>query len=295
MNKVLITGASGLLGRALVSEFSKNSWDVLGLAFSRAKDKLVKVDLNNTEEVKKIIEKFKPHVIVHAAAERSPDKVEKEYEASRKLNVACSKNLAEVAGKLDIAFLYISTDYVFDGCHPPYAETDKPNPLNQYGLSKLEGEQAVLEVNPDACVLRIPVLYGDEEYVGESAISCLIKNLQKQVPTKISSFEIRFPSHTDDIASVCCQLCDQKIKNPSLKSVFHWCGTEPLTKYEMTKKIAFVFSIPDSHVLPDNEPSSGAPRPKNTQLSCEKLKSLGIGQYTPFEDGVRKSFAQFFS
>lgn len=64
----------------------------------------------------------------------------------------------------------------------------------------------------DACILRIPVLYGDEEYVGESAISSLIKNLQHQQPVKVSNFEIRFPSHVDDIAVICCQLAERKLK-----------------------------------------------------------------------------------
>ena len=64
----------------------------------------------------------------------------------------------------------------------------------------------------DSCVLRIPVLYGDEEFVGESAISSLIKNLQNQQPVKVSNFEIRYPSHVDDIAVVCCQLAKRKLK-----------------------------------------------------------------------------------
>lgn len=64
----------------------------------------------------------------------------------------------------------------------------------------------------DACILRIPVLYGDEEYIGESAVSCLIKILQQQLPTKVSNYEIRFPSHCNDVAAICCQLADKKLK-----------------------------------------------------------------------------------
>lgn len=294
IHKVLITGASGLLGRALLLEFANKSWEVCGLAFSRAKDSLIKVDLNNIEKVMKVIEDFKPDIIVHSAAERSPDRVEKEREASQRLNVTCSKNLAEIAAIMNIAFIYISTDYVFDGSNPPYAETDEPNPLNQYGFLKLEGEKAVIQSNPDACILRIPVLYGDEEYIGESAISCLIKNLQLQSHVKISNFEIRFPSHVDDIAAVCHQLAERKLKDPTINSIFHWCGSEPLTKYEMTKIMAEVFCIPHSHISPDNEPSSGAPRPKNTQLSCERLIALDIGKHTPFREGILRSFKNFF-
>ncbi|XP_035220405.1 methionine adenosyltransferase 2 subunit beta-like, partial [Stegodyphus dumicola] len=105
MSKVLITGASGLLGRAIVNEFLNNSWEVLGLAFSRARDKLIKVDLNNLDEVKEIIQKFKPTVIIHCAAQRSVEKVEKDYEESKRLNVACSKNLADLASNVYVHIL----------------------------------------------------------------------------------------------------------------------------------------------------------------------------------------------
>lgn len=84
-------------------------------------------------------------------------------------------------------------------------------------------------------------------------------------------------------------------QDPSIKSIFHCCGLEPLTKYEMTKIIAEIFDVPHSHISPDNEPSSGTPRPKNTQLSCEKLKALGIEQYTPFREGILRSFKIFFN
>jgi len=148
MSKVIITGASGLLGRAIYAEFCKHSWDVLGFAFSRAKDKLVKIDLHDVNAVQEAIKHFKPDIIIHCAAERSPDKVEKDYETSRILNVDCSKNLAKLAGEVNAVFLYISTDYVFDGTNPPYKESDTPNPLNQYGISKYEGEKEVMKINP---------------------------------------------------------------------------------------------------------------------------------------------------
>lgn len=292
--KVIITGASGLLGRALVAEFSKESWDVLGLAFSRAKGDLRKVDLNDKEEVKKIFTEFEPAVIVHSAAQRSPDKVEKEFEASHKLNVQCSRTLAELAAEVNAAFIFISTDYVFDGTNPPYKETDEPNPLNQYGKTKAEAEKSVTEVNPDSCILRIPVLYGDEEYLGESAISSLLNYLlNPSVPAKISDYEVRFPSHTEDIAAVCSLLADKKLQDSTVNGVHHWCGSEPFTKYTMTKVMAEVFALPMKHLSPDSEPSSGAPRPKNTQLCRGRLGSLGIGLHTPFRAGVRKSFSKF--
>ncbi|XP_054721724.1 methionine adenosyltransferase 2 subunit beta-like [Uloborus diversus] len=285
--KVIITGASGLLGRALMKEFLTHTWVVLGFALSRAKDIHLQVDLTDEVEVEKIIQQFKPDVIVHSAAQRSPDRVEKEYDDARKLNVDCSKKLAEFARAHDAAFIYISTDYVFDGKDPPYSENADPNPLNLYGKTKLEGEREVMKINPDSCVLRIPVIYGDEEYVGESAVSSLIPLLQKKEPgTKISNYEIRYPCHVRDIAYVCYKLAVVKLRDPTLNSIFHWCGKQPLTKYAMAKTIAEMHNLPFSHILPDDNPSPGAQRPKDTQLSCKRLESLGINRYTEFYIGL---------
>ncbi|KAG8182446.1 hypothetical protein JTE90_012460 [Oedothorax gibbosus] len=291
--KVMITGATGLLGRSVYAEFKKKNWEVLGLAFSRATGDLVKLDLNDSNAVRETIQRFKPHAIVHCAAERSPDKVEKDYEASRKLNVECSKNLAQFALEAGAVLIYISTDYVFDGTTPPYTENDVPNPLNQYGISKYEGEEAILDVYKESIILRIPVLYGDEEYLGESAVSSLIKNLLSDKPVKVSNYEIRFPSHTEDIAAICFGLAEKRMKDPSIKHVYHWAGQEALTKYDMVKIIGEQLKLSSEHVLPDDTPSTGAPRPKNTQLSCDKLKRINIGQHTKFSEGVAKSFAKF--
>ncbi|GFS72251.1 methionine adenosyltransferase 2 subunit beta [Nephila pilipes] len=290
---VLVTGASGLLGRAVSAEFNKHSWKVLGIALRRAKDDLVKLDLTDKEAVGNLIRDFKPHVIIHCAAERSPDKVERDYKAARKLNVCASRYLAQFAYEIKAVFVYISTDYVFNGEAPPYSEDAVPSPINAYGVSKFEGERNVAEVNPDCCILRIPILYGEEEYMEESAVSSLIKLLFEKEPIRVSNFERRYPSHTSDIAAIIYQLVEKKLEDPTINSVFHWCGSELYTKYEMTKIIATVFGRSSTHLIPDNHPSPGAARPKDTRLNCQRLESLGIHVHTRFTEGVQ-SFRKFF-
>ena len=171
--RVLVTGASGLLGRAILKEFTQcqDGWEALGLAYSRAKGNLKKVDLKNKDDVASIVEEFKPNIVIHSAAERRPDIVEKNEEETKMLNVTATRNIAEASSKADAFFLYISTDYVFDGSNPPYKPTDKPNPLNKYGQSKLEGENVTLEFLPRSGVLRVPILYGPVEYIHESAVT----------------------------------------------------------------------------------------------------------------------------
>ncbi|KAK3724925.1 hypothetical protein QZH41_005693 [Actinostola sp. cb2023] len=178
--RVLITGASGLLGRALMKAFSSSlNWQVLGLAHTRVSGNLQKVNLLDFEETRRIVEEFKPHLLVHSAAERRPDIVEKNPDATQNLNVGTTEFLAKLVEDFNKGLkspshfmLYISTDYVFDGTSAvPYKPDDPPHPINKYGQSKLEGEQAVERYHPNGLILRVPVLYGDVEHLGESSVS----------------------------------------------------------------------------------------------------------------------------
>lgn len=161
--RVVVTGASGLLGRAVQARLSSEQHEVLALANSRATPPLVQLDLLDTDALRKTLQDFKPDVIVHAAAERRPDVVEKEPERSQELNVDVPGRIAEICRDLGTGstrLIYISTDYVFDGSKPPYKVDSEPNPLNAYGTSKLLGERAVAEKGKQGHVtsLRVPVL-----------------------------------------------------------------------------------------------------------------------------------------
>lgn len=158
--RVVVTGASGLLGRAIYSHFVARSHDVLGLANSRAEPPLVKQDLLDEESLKSRLSDYKPDLIVHSAAERRPDVVQQQPERSQELNVDVPGRLAAISGEIGAKLIYISTDYVFDGSRPPYTVESEPNPLNAYGTSKLLGERAVKENGRDGQVtsLRVPVL-----------------------------------------------------------------------------------------------------------------------------------------
>lgn len=294
--KVLITGASGLLGRAVYKEFSSDaSWEVLGLAFSRASGNLRKVDITSSEELTKVFDEFKPQIVIHSAAERKPDAVEKQPEATRRLNIDATKNICELAGRTGAWVLYISTDYVFDGKNPPYNEDASPNPLNKYGVSKREGEVTALEVSKENGVLRVPILYGHVHNLGESAVTCLF---EKVMDTKnqcvMNDYERRYPTHCADIAVVIRQLSDQKLKDASsIGGIYHWSGDENMTKYDMAVVMATSLGIPTSHIEADKNPSVGAPRPYNAHLGCERVESLGFGRRTPFKDGIEPVLSPF--
>ncbi|XP_030836235.1 methionine adenosyltransferase 2 subunit beta [Strongylocentrotus purpuratus] len=295
--KVLVTGASGLMGRALMREFERTpSCDVLGLAFSRAKGSLRKVDIRDEGEVRKVMQEFQPDAIVHAAVQRRPDVVEKDEEAAKKVNCSATETIAKISAEMGTFLIYISTDYVFDGTKPPYKPTDATNPLNKYGQQKLEGEKISQAHAPNCAILRVPVLYGQIETVEESAVTVLLNTLVNREKTDmIDDCCTRCPTSVDDIAVVCRQMCERWKTDPkTMSGVFHWCGSEFMTKYTMITKIADAFNLPHDHLKPDPvQPTGGTLRPKDCSLDRSKLEALGIGQTTPIWEELQKVMAPF--
>ena len=222
--KVVITGASGLLGRQVFAEFSSlPSCSVVGLGFSRASPNITKLDLTDEAATAALLNELKPNVVIHSAAQRFPDKVEKDFEAARELNVTVSRRLAALCSKLNARLIYISTDYVFDGTAAPYSHLAVPKPANKYGETKLAGELAVLEEDSSSLCLRVPVLYGPVQDLKESALTVLLDVLKNSnSPATLSSYEVRCPAHTGDIAKI---LVDMVKKLDNLEGgVYQWSG-----------------------------------------------------------------------
>ncbi|KAK7097521.1 methionine adenosyltransferase 2 subunit beta-like isoform X2 [Littorina saxatilis] len=294
--RVLITGASGLLGRAVLKEFERDgSWSVLGLAFSRAGDKLRKVDITDKQAVNNVMQEFKPTVVIHSAAERRPDVVEKQVEATQALNVSATHFVCQGAAQVGGSVIYISTDYVFDGKNPPYKETDIPNPLNTYGKSKLEGEKVALAEGKDNAVLRVPILYGHVEKLDESAVTVLFPKVKNTSETCVmSDYERRYPTHCDDVASVLRQLAEKKVEGTDISGVFHWSGDENMTKYDMAIAMAEAFNLPTSHIQADKNPSTGTTRPYDAHLATSRAEGLGICKQSKFREQIKPALEKFF-
>ena len=291
--RVLVTGASGLLGRHVMQEFQQNNWITQGLAFSRAKDDLIKVDLNDKAAVEDIFKSFKPSAIINCAAERRPDVVESDPNKYEEVNVAVPLTLAELCGKFDAFLLHISTNSVFDGTNAPYKPSDKTNPLNTYAKHKLAAEEAIKKF-PRYGILRIPVLYGRMQDVEESSITKLLQSVKNSgQPTEVSDYELRFPTHCDDVALVCRQMAEYALKHPTWNGIFHWGNEESFTKFAIAKIMAELFNLPSDHLVGNKEPSAGAKRPVNCQLDCSDLKALGFGKTTPFRVGIKQELQQF--
>ncbi len=290
--KVLITGASGLLGRALMKAFEGE--EALGLALSRAAGPLKKVDLTDRGALEECIGSFRPEVIVHSAAIRKPDICQNDPELTRLINVGATEWIAEAADECGAWVLYLSTDYVFDGTAPPYDIGDEPNPVNVYGKTKLEGERALLGRSPHCAVLRVPILYGPVESLGESAITIIAEQVLSKESAGIDAWATRYPTHVEDVARVCLSLAmawrdgNEEVRRGG---IFHFSGDEPMTKADMARVIGEVLGADASHLEPDTSGPSGAPRPRNCRLDCSRIERLFEPKRTPFRQGVAEVLA----
>jgi S-adenosylmethionine synthetase len=281
MKRIIVTGGTGLLGRAVYQEFSRTD-RVEGWGWQRADGHHKKIDIRNRAEVEAAFDALSPHAVIHCAANRSPDDCEKHPETAEELNIAPTAHLARVAEKYGTKMIYISTDYVFDGTAPPYEEDDRPNPLNIYGESKFRGEQEVAQALSDYVILRVSVLYGPVVRLKESAISVLYEVLKKKEQAFVDDHALRFPTYTPDVARAIRLLMEE-----DASGIFHFAGIECMTKYEMLQEIADLKGLSSSHVVPGKTAvPARTKRPENSQLDCSKIEKLGFMEWTPFLAGI---------
>lgn len=287
--KVAIIGASGLLGRAVFSEFKQQHFfELIGTGYSRAGDLYQKLDLYDKNAIYQFIDEQKPDFIILTAAERRPVVCEQYPEKTKKTNIDAPKIIAEAAKKIGAWVIYISTDYVFDGTSPPYKPEDKPNPINDYGKSKLEGEKAIHQIMNDACILRLPILYGQTEYLNESAVTEIADNLLNSEMTDIflDNVAIRYPTHTADVSKICLKLIEHKIKHSDFKGVFHYSSEEAYTKYQMGLIMAEILNISHKNIFPEKKENLCIKRPYNCQLDSSELKKIVLNKKTSFREGM---------
>jgi dTDP-4-dehydrorhamnose reductase len=294
--KVALIGASGLLGRAVAKELDGvPGWHVVRTAFSRHDARSVALDIRDELAVRRFIAREAPDAIVITAAERRPDVCENDSDLTRALNVDAVRFLANAATSPNTWVLSISTDYVFDGTKPPYRPDDAPSPLNAYGRSKVEGERALLGSRSNACVLRVPLLYGAVVDLNESAVTSLTPAVMKSAMDQadaaaMDAWAIRYPTFTPDVAVVIRQMLERHEAGGTITGVEHWSANEPMTKFEIAQRIANVLKI-RAHLTPRTTPVDTTLRPRDCHLATDGLDSRAIGCRTPFDQAIRSVLA----
>jgi dTDP-4-dehydrorhamnose reductase len=269
MTRILVTGASGLLGLNLALD-AASEHEVLGLTHSHplnAPFETRELDLLDAAARAALLDEFQPEWLIHCAALANLDECERQPEWAGRLNAELPGTLAATAKERGIRFLHISTDAVFDGKQGNYSEEDAPNPLNIYAETKLAGEQAVLAENTEALVARV-------NFFGWSLSGR--RSLAEFFYNKLSAGE-SVPGLTDRffsplLANDLAQLLF-RVLEAGLSGLYHVASPVSLSKYEFGVAIAEHFGFDPGLVQPTEVSALDyeAPRAPNLSLSVEKL------------------------
>ena len=220
--KVLVTGANGMLGQDLCPILEDIDYEV------------IETDINNLDIVNellthKVMSNEKPDVVIHCAAYTNVDKAEEEFEQAKLINVVGTENIAKACAKNDAILVYISTDYIFDGKkQAPYEVDDKPNPINNYGLTKFQGEEVVKKYCKDYYIARTSWLYGHH---GKNFVETMIAHKNDEV-LKVVNNQIGCPTWTVELANGIIKMLEE-----FEYGTYHICGSGQTSWYEFAKEI----------------------------------------------------------
>ena len=274
--KILITGANGMLGHE-VQKTLKNEHELICAD-------VAELDITNKDKVIEYVTNLKPDYIVNCAAYTAVDAAEDNYDAAKKVNADGPTNLAIAAKMADSILIQISTDYVFDGekdVAESYKEDEKMGPVTVYGSTKADGEKGVEENCDKYYIFRTAWLYGVS---GKNFIKTMLRLGKERDEVNVVNDQHGSPTYAVDLASIIKQAIDKKIPY----GIYHTTNQEFTTWYEFTKMIFNLANI-DCKVNPvtSEEFASKAKRPKNSQLSKDKILAQGIVIPT-YEDGLKR-------
>lgn len=266
--RLLVTGASGLLGWRVVNVALKRGHEVFTI-YNKHPIKAgiaVKLDITDSEGVKDVIRKLKPDVIIHTAAYTDVDGCESNKDLAWRVNAEATKHIAEASTNVNAHLIYVSTDYVFDGERGLYREDDKPNPINYYGYTKLMGEEFVKQYAKSWCIARTSVIYG----WGGSKLNFatwLIENLKQGKQVKVLTDQYVSPTLNTNLAQMLVEIAERRING-----VLHTAGASRVSRYEFARKLAQTFNLNPDLITPAkmNELQWRARRPKDSSLDVSK-------------------------
>ncbi len=283
-DKVIITGASGLLGTDLILRL-KGQYRALGVNSSN-------FDIRDYDAVLDFFKKMQPEVVLHAAAMVDVDACETDPETANAVNVAGTENVAKACREIGSRMIYYSTDYVFDGTlGTAYTEEDQTNPINVYGKTKLMGERKTLDLLDNACVMRISWLFGA---AGDNFVTRILRESREKYraslkggkiePLRIVSDQQSCPTWTLDIA-------DQTVKvvENNVTGIVHAVSENHCSRFSLAEYIfeEISWDLP-TEPIKAAEYGFKAPRPLSTPLENKRLNEMNLSIMRDYREALRE-------
>lgn len=279
---ILITGCNGQLGnemQLLQAKYAQHTW------FNTDVNEL---DITDKDAIERFVEANHIDGVVNCAAYTAVDKAESDPLLAKKLNADAPAFLAEAVGKQGGWIVQVSTDYVFDGTkHTPYVETDSTCPNSVYGQTKLEGEQAVTKLCPNAMIIRTAWLYSE---FGNNFVKTMIRLGKEREQLGVIFDQVGTPTYAHDLASVIMTAIDKGIK----PGIYHFSNEGVTSWYDFTKSIHRIAGINTCHVMPLHtaEYPTPASRPAYSVLDKTKIKEAYSINIPHWEESLAKCIAK---
>ncbi|HSO11260.1 MAG TPA: SDR family oxidoreductase [Anaerolineales bacterium] len=292
MAQILITGASGLLGINLAMEAMREH-EVIGMDRGKLKSApfpVLKADFLRTGEINSMIDAIGPDWLINCAALANLEKCEEDPKQAKALNTDLPGELANACAKRNIPFVHLSTDSVFDGTKDGiYTEEDEPSPPGVYSQTKLDGECAVQQVNPQAIIARVN-FYGWSLGGRRSLGEFFVNNLGEGKNVSGFTDVIFCPMWVNHLAQTLIAMLEK-----DLHGLYHVVGGQAMSKYQFGVEVARKFGLRASLISPQSIKLSNltAKRSHNLRLSVHKL-STDLGREIPsFSTGLDGFYTQF--
>ena len=293
--RILITGANGFLGHYLVPVLLDKGYDVLATGkgacrlqlVSQATFRYTEMDFTDRTAVAVVTDGFKPDVIIHAGAMSKPDECETNQEAALLINTTATGSLLQEAAKHRSFFIFISTDFVFDGNSGMYREEDIPAPVNYYGETKWLAEKKVEQYPFPRAIVRTVLVYG-QPLAGRSNILSIVKEkLEAGEIYKVVDDQLRTPTFVGDLANAIAMIAAK-----TATGTWHISGKDVMTPYEMACSAADYLHLDKTRLLRVTADTFSQParRPARTGFIIDKaVRELGYNPVS-FEEGLKKTF-----
>ena len=294
--KYLVTGSAGLIGTQITYDLEESDQLVYS-CYNDVKPLYgipTKLDLLNLENISKIFQKLRPDVIIHSAALTNVEKCELEPKLANSINAKATEIIAKETERIGSYLTYISTDYIFDGKKGLYNEIDIPNPLNQYGKTKLIGEKNIESHTSNYSIIRTSTPFGITSSKKTFPI-WLLENVQKNNKVNLLEDQFTSPTYVPNLSKMILEITTR-----NLKGLFHLSGSTRISRFEFAKLIIETLNLDSSLLNPVkiDTMSWKATRPLDSSLDISKVNSIlktkpftiqqSLDDYVPF---LKNSFS----
>jgi len=290
IKKILVTGSAGLIGTQIVKDLLDNHKQVYS-CYNKTKPELgiiTHLDLTKKDDIVNTMNRIKPDVVIHLGAMTDVELCETETELAKKINTDATEILALESEKYNTFFVYMSTDYVFDGKVGMKKENDEPNPINFYGKSKLDGERVFKKITTPNVIVRTSTPFG----INSKKISFPIwvkKNLELEKEISVVVNQYTSPSYVPNISKMIIEIIERKITG-----IIHLAGATKISRYDFAVQISKIINANKQFLklTKMDQMDWKAQRPADSSLSVSKANKILKNKPEKIEDSLKLLFNQ---